>query len=352
MSQLLPIAVCLLFASMLTADDANPPRKAYASIDTSRALIEKFQAPTTSDSARKKISEKIAEDPGSYHPMVLLLAGLEYLKVKEYDKAAVLCAGAMLRAEIDIRLSEDRTLDGALFSFQIVLGETFEKYLTETEEQQKWQTAWEIAIKNFEAWDRSTPGNYDADWIRPHSMKAFTKTDFKIADKNKEVKIIERFYRELKGELAEEDYEDASKDDECFFDRTTRIFYFNGAQFSFLVPKQFVPQLDRWGKYDSSFKLPNQASLLIEKSWSAIPMSFQEDYDYQVANKKEDVAIEERVYNGIRAYRERYMEKDSIVNAFYIVKDNYSFNFKLYSEIENEESLLQEMEILLNSIQF
>ncbi len=46
------------------------------------------------------------------------------------------------------------------------------------------------------------------------------------------------------------------------------------------------------------------------------------------------------------------MEQDFIVNAFYIVKDNYSFNFKLYAEIENEESLLQEMEILLNSIQF
>jgi len=356
-------AVFLVFAAKLMADDPNRPksgiesdtsdrpRKSYASIDTSRALIEEFQAPTTSASARKKISEKIAAEPGSYNPLLLLLLGLEYLKVKDYDRAAVLCAGAILRAEIDIRLSEDRTLGGALGSFQSALGDTIEKYLKETEEQQKWQTAWEKATKNFEAWDRSTPRNYDADWIRPHSLKAFAKNNFKIADKSKEAKTIESFYRELKGEFSEEDYKDASKGDEYSFDRKTRKFSFEEAKVSFLVPKQFVPQLDRWGKYDSSFKLPNQAALLIENGWSAIPKSFQEEYDYQVAKKKENVTIEVKVYNGIRAYRKRYMEEDSRVNAFYMVKDNDSFNFKLYSKPENEESLLQEMEALLNSIQ-
>jgi len=222
----------------------------------------------------------------------------------------------------------------------------------EKEEQQKMLAACELATKNFESWDRSVPRNYDADWIRPHSLKAFSKSDFKIADKNEKEKTIERFYRELKGELSEEDYDNASQDDEYSFDRKTRRFSFNEAQVSFVVPKQFTPQLDRWGKYDSSFILPDQAALLIEKGWSAIPESFQKKYDRQLEKKADNVTIEEKSYNGIRSYRKRHIEGDSIINAFYMLKDNYSFNFKLYSKPENENSLLQEMEVLLNSIQF
>jgi len=94
MSQLLRIAgmcaVFLLFAAKVMADDPNQPRKTYASIDTSRELIEAFQSPTTTASNRKKMSEKIALEPGSYNPILLLLAGLEYIKAKEYDRAALL----------------------------------------------------------------------------------------------------------------------------------------------------------------------------------------------------------------------------------------------------------------------
>lgn len=131
----------------------------------------------------------IAKDPGSYEPLLLFVVGLEFLTAKEFDRAACLHLGAMLRGAIDTKLCRDQSANFPLMC-QLLLIETIKEIKLSSGEQQKWKVALGKALKNVEAWDKATPKNYNPYWLGDL-----------ISDLSEEKKKIaaEDVYQELRG---------------------------------------------------------------------------------------------------------------------------------------------------------
>ncbi len=114
------------------------------------------------------------------------------------------------------------------------------------------------ANQNFEVWDRATPRNYDQTWLSPRSLDAFEESSFTIFSDEEQNQIIETFYRELKGDIQESDYDGASQGDEYYFDRENRIFYVEEAAISFYVPEKIEPHFSiSSGEFSGGFSIPD-----------------------------------------------------------------------------------------------
>ncbi|NGX52967.1 MAG: hypothetical protein KR126chlam5_01274 [Candidatus Anoxychlamydiales bacterium] len=334
---------------------------------------------------KAKAAEQVFFNPGSFHPAALLAAGVYFLYQKDFEKGALLSIGAILRTEIDIRISRDVSLGGVPSIFL----KTVEKIIREDYhftviELNAWQSAKVAAINNFEVWDRNTPRDYDQTWVLPHSINAFNPDMFdesepSLEERDKKI-IIDRFYRELRNETSEEDDFFACREDEYYFDRKTRIFFLNESPLSFFVPDNIEPQLDSFGEYATVFKLHNNEYIHIDDGWSSLPQSLEKDYQMACSNdsayesatnesyesdtyEKSETTYEKCIVgNNIEAYKERYIHKDRdpystaerscIDIKIHFVKGHYCFNFYFSCSEENEKESLENMELLLSYIEF
>ncbi len=337
------------------------PRGDYAliNVEESIALSDILTDPTVPIKEQHRVAQKIAASPGLYIPSTLLYAGLFFLERKDFEKAAPLCVAAIFRTEIDARISGDVTLGDSSTVIAMQIGEVAEEVLKSANELQTWQEAFSKAIDHFEQWDRATARLYDDRWVRLHSLFAFTETTFETISQNEKQKIIEKFYRELRGEEHEDDYANTSKEDEYYFDRQNCVFYHTDSHLSFYVPNTVKPQLDRFGKFTSLFHFPDRVELWLNSRHSSMPLSFEEDYQFALSRKEPNLTIEKmKIGNDIPCYRERHLQDNDdnsgyqIVNNFHIVNGFYSFDFELTCNLENETEFIQEIQKLLDSVKF
>jgi hypothetical protein len=145
-----------LLQKLKETEKAPPTRK--------EQLAKQLLDPLTSAETKKAICETIANDPGSYEPTLLFVVGLEFLRAKNFDKAACLCLGAALRGAIDTRLCRDKSAN-LPFMYRLMLDETIKEIQLSSDEQQRWKAAWDQAVKNVEAWEKATPRNYNPYWL-------------------------------------------------------------------------------------------------------------------------------------------------------------------------------------------
>lgn len=366
---------------LLAQLEAMTPSPNPASIVPLTILIDPYE----SAKIKKELREKIAREPGLYDPLCLYMVGLEYLKAKEFDKAAKFCVAGSFRQEIEMRINGRKMsspaensattkifqgkfearinspdaeyrfsgpIDSRFIGFENfphleLLNELkerspleiFRKIIAQlsSNELALWSSAWETAEQNFEAWDRATPRYYN---IPPPNNASF---------EDKKRAVIERFYREIKGTLTEEDLKNASAQDRNFFDPKTRTFYLRKSQLSFKLPEIFRPTLNRLGKFEKMFILPKQATFRV--STTADHSSFQEAFDDAVEDLEEDDTLEKgTLNNGTRFYRMRHADSVSVINDFGLVKGSYTFIFKLNCYLADEQNFLEQVDVLLNSI--
>ncbi|NGX32056.1 MAG: hypothetical protein K1060chlam4_00094 [Candidatus Anoxychlamydiales bacterium] len=323
---------------------------------------------------KAKAAEIVFFNPGSFHPAALLGAGVYFLYQKDFEKGALLSVGAILRTELDVRISRDEELGSVPSIFlQAVEKIIREKYLFTAIELNTWQAAKIAALHNFETWDRNTPRDYDPTWLSGDD------TEGSLDEKDKK-RITEGFYRSLRNETSEEDDFFACKEDEYYFDRKTRVFFLNESPLSFFVPENIEPQLDSFGKYVTVFKLHNNESIHIDDGWSSLPKSLEKDYQMACSNdnayesatnesyesdtyEKSETTYEKCIVgNNIEAYKERYIHKDRdpystaerlcIDIKIHFVKGHYCFDFYFSCSEENEKESLESMELLLSCIEF
>ena len=372
MNKLFILILCFIYVAIF-ANDSHAISN-YTNVDAAVDILTDADLPIEK---KAKAAEQVFFNPGSFHPAALFAAGIYFLYQKDFEKGARLSIGAILRTEIDIRISRDVSLG----SVPSIFLETVEKIIREDYhftaiELNAWQAAKEAALNNFETWDRNTPRDYDQTWVLPHSINAFNPDMFDESqpslDETDKKRIIDRFYRELRNETSEDDDFSACKDDEYYFDRKTRVFFLNESPLSFFVPENIEPQLDSFGKYATVFKLHNNEYIHIDDGWSSLLQSLEKDYQMACNNdsayesdtyEKSETTYEKCIVgNNIEAYKERYIHKDrdpystaerSCVDIkIHFVKDHYCFNFYFSCSEENEKESLENMELLLSYIEF
>lgn len=312
---------------------------------------------------KSKAPERVFMNPGSFNPAILLEAGMHFISQKDFEKGALLSVRAIFRAEIDARISQDVSLGGVSNIYTYRVQDTILDCNLSDEELSTWEEAKQNAIDSFECWDRNTDRDYDQTWISGHSILSDHESNL---DEQDNKRIIETFYRELKGEISEEDDYLASEDDEFYFDRKTRIFYHHESKLSFFVPENIQPQLDGFGKYASVFKLTNGEYIHMDDGWSSKPQSLEEAYErakinneaYESDNYKSSEAIFEKCFvgNNIPAYKGRYSYSEDeslfVETNTHFVKGPFSFNFYFSSTEENEKESMENLELLLSYIKF
>jgi hypothetical protein len=335
------------------------PKGDYAEIDVnlSQALIEQLSKGILNLENRIILATKVFSSPGLFTPPVLLKAGLCFLENKDYDKAALLCIGGIFRTEIDIRISKDITLQDLPTILGQNLAEEVAELLHSEQEFQMWEMVFLNAIGNFEKWDRITPRSYDKNWVRLHSLHAFNETRFETMSKNDQQKVIEKFYRELRREESEEDFANASNTDLYYFDRQNRIFYHNEGSFSFYVPNNLKPQLDRYGKFMSLLLFPNQGELWINSGWSINQKTFEDAYKTALFYKDPESTITKmEIGKHIPCYRERHLFKDitsqRVSNSFNIANNQFTFEFVFICNLEDEDRFIKEIQPIFDTVKF
>jgi len=354
------LAFCPLFSETIYV----PVTGDYALIDSQIDLASILQDPNGSPSEKQELAEKIYTDQGSYNPFALLYAGLHFLSLKDFEKAAPLCVAGVLRSEIDARITKDETLADVSQVALFYIGEVIQEHLTALKEKNVWIAAFIDALYEFEQWDRTTPRNYDMNWVRLHSLHAFVESTFTPISEEEKQKIILRFYKELReeekelrqGEEEHEDtYEEVSIEDGCYFDPEKRLFHHQDSELSFFVPSSIHPSTNE-GKLDGFFEMSHEGFLSLDMGWSSISMSLEKDYEDALRRYEGDSHNVEKLYiNKIPGLKERYLiplQKVCVVNAFHIVKGCFSFDFELWCSPENEEAHLKQLQPLLDSVSF
>ena len=149
----------------------------------------------------------ILAHPGSYSPFVLLHAGINFLAVKELEKASQLCTWGLLRSEIDSRITKDETLEDVYWGAVAFICEAVDIFLENEDEIETFKSHAKLVFDNFREWDQQTPRNYDQNWIRMHSLYACSDTTFETITDSEKEEIITQFYQELQNVESRTDVE-------------------------------------------------------------------------------------------------------------------------------------------------
>jgi hypothetical protein len=148
-----------------------------------------------SETLRNQLAEKIAANPGNYSPLILVQAGVYFIEKKNYEKAAVLCAGGICRCAIDVKISGDVTTGGTPVVAAIMMVNPAVDKLKGFE-LEAWKKARNAAYRNFIEWDRKTPRHYDDKWIHPYGLGLYTgRLTFTQIEDCEKRQVIEDYYK-------------------------------------------------------------------------------------------------------------------------------------------------------------
>lgn len=213
--------------------------------------LEKIGRMFRDDSCENK--QKMAIDvflhPKKYNPDIWYAAGLELLRQKDFEKAAVLCVGAIYGTCIHGRLIADRAVPQAVWAIAISINLTIEDLNLTDAEYQQWVRQKSLALENFKVWNHQIPLN--------QSLKSPLTQD----QKNR---VIVRTYKEIEEKLKGHPYYPEPEDavladmaDTYFFHPKTRVFHINSddLKLSCVIPKELNVNINDIGKYDGVFNI-------------------------------------------------------------------------------------------------
>jgi hypothetical protein len=133
---------------------------------------------------------KAEKNLGAQIPPTILELGNYYLSQGDFEKAALYHRLSMFRAIIDIRASNDASLDDVPSLFYSSINKTV-SHLTKKDRKTYVENLKRIT-KKIIALDKHAPRNYDIRWASLHSIKAFTNGPLNYPDDEGLKKIIEQ----------------------------------------------------------------------------------------------------------------------------------------------------------------
>lgn len=164
----------------------------YAYINV-KDSVEAFNALSNSGmrpSYREHLAQNILKNPGIYNPVALLGLGIQCLRYDDYFYGALYTRAALLRAQIDIRLSQDPSLA----SIPEEMLSQVHKALPNLD-REKLNLAWERITHDVIAWDKGTPRNYDRRWASLRSSKQDAPLQYVAL--SEEYKVVESAYNAM-----------------------------------------------------------------------------------------------------------------------------------------------------------
>jgi DNA-binding transcriptional regulator YiaG len=170
------------------------PQGEYAEIDTQSDILERMCDPEQPEADKANLLEEIAANMGAYNPCVLTMLAEAQLFDGEVELAAQTLNRAIFRSVVDIRMSQDPTLEDVPFIFALRIGEILEE---ENVSLEHFADAYRKSVQDLEAWDRSTPRLYDRRWASLHSMGAFSNQPLNYLPVSELDAILEEEYAKL-----------------------------------------------------------------------------------------------------------------------------------------------------------
>lgn len=172
MRKLLPIIVLLLACSQCKTCFTPPPKttlrgeQAYINVKDSMEVFAALTESGMRPAYRQHQANNVLKNPGNYNPLALLALGIQCLRYNDYFYGALYTRAAILRAEIDIALSQDASLDTITENMLDQLHKTLPKL-----DNEKFNRAYKQVRGDTIAWDKGTPRNYDRRWASLYSSQ-------------------------------------------------------------------------------------------------------------------------------------------------------------------------------------
>ncbi len=307
------------------------------------------------DDSKNFYAESIYKSPGDFTPPVLLEAGIYFLLQKDFEKAAPLCVGALSRCDIDILISHDKTVVSTTSILKMHLDDVIEVCNFDNTQEMNWQDNFERAKKNFENWDRNTPRHYDDRWIHLNSLKRYNCATFSEISDQEKYNIIQRYYRYIKDDNSSETYENLSPDGEFSFDPKSRIFTHKKSGLSFYLPETIKPKVDFFGKELSRSFYFGKRRIFLTEIWNVKePYNLQSEYELACREAGPDEIVEKITIgkNALPAFSTRLEDEDEVTTAITFVHSNYYFSIDVTYEKSEEDQLLSNLQVLLDSLKF
>lgn len=189
---LLAIITCIFALKVNAEVIIHQPQGEYAIIannikDSSELLrILRGEVKGNKTEAAAKIENNLSQQI----PLAILELGNYYIAQNDFEKAALFHRFAIFRTIIDIRASNDRSLDDALPISYSWIREALSK--SSQQDVQIYSKKLRIITKQIIAMDKQIPRNYDIRWASLHSIKAFYQGHLDYAYGEELQKIIEQ----------------------------------------------------------------------------------------------------------------------------------------------------------------
>lgn len=176
------------------------PQGEYAEISISKELEAqaKLLSPDVSQEEKRSLVSTICSDMGSYAPVTYINVAVFYLSENKIEEAATFYARGIFRTVVDIRMSQDNSLNDVPTILGMRIGEALQTYHIDPEIFQK---AFFSALRGVEEWDRNTPRNYDRRWASLHSIGAFTNRALDYLPEESRQTILEEEYARIREHL-------------------------------------------------------------------------------------------------------------------------------------------------------
>jgi hypothetical protein len=307
-------------------------------------------------------AECVFKHPSRYLPEDLYHAGLYFLEQKIDEKAYPLLAAGLWRIEIEARLSQDYSLSDMTTLIHMNLKMHLmddlkwdEKKICEFQERLK------VASSQFPEWDREHSYRYRL--LGPSLSLSLQQ------------RIIDRVYREAKGSFLFQEGDDYKADpsDDAYFDCKNRHYYINriDEQISFFVPKQAIPLVNKWGKYNLQIWLPDHGELGFNTSFVYSDTTIETQYEFFLSLIKDmnESPGESSIYkeynhqadiihltNNLEAVRFRYISQahphpPEVHQEIIIILGNTVYGFHVTSPLEEEQHHFDTLKQMIESIQ-
>jgi hypothetical protein len=163
------------------------PTGEFKEIDISKemALRDKLSDPSVDSVVKAAIFEEIKEHPGSYAPFLFLdiIAYIIYDNAGTVSEFLTWYSRLMVRCQVDIIMSRDLSLADTPEIFSMNVGELVHEGKVPVDGLEL--ADFEKAYKEAQAWDRTTPRNYDRRWASPHSIDSFVNSKLHYLEEEK-----------------------------------------------------------------------------------------------------------------------------------------------------------------------
>lgn len=172
------------------------PQGEYAAIDVKKSQTAKEIFAGNKAGDKVAIANQMESNLGDYNPEALVDLGIYYLSQKDFRKAVIYTRLGLLRANIDVKASQDLSLADVIPMLKSGIENAVAKLTPE--EKVLYHNALKDFAKDVILLDTKTPRHYDIHWASLHSMGAFANEPLNYVNTNQYNQLVDKEQSQFK----------------------------------------------------------------------------------------------------------------------------------------------------------